>query len=57
MANCDAQTKYNSKVPNESESEIAMRRLPKRLAYLLRYGAVKEGLKVDDNGKKVYFLS
>lgn len=34
----------------QSEMEDSRKRLSKRLAYLLRYGAVKEGLDVDDNG-------
>ncbi|BFZ18501.1 hypothetical protein BsWGS_21540 [Bradybaena similaris] len=33
-----------------SEEELAMIRLPKRLAYILRYGALKEGLDADENG-------
>ncbi|RUS79287.1 hypothetical protein EGW08_012942 [Elysia chlorotica] len=41
---------HNSDHPRDWEKEESMKRLSKRLAYLLRYGAVKEGLNVDDNG-------
>jgi RNA:NAD 2'-phosphotransferase (TPT1/KptA family) len=38
------------------EQEIYRERLSKKLAYLLRYGALKEGLKVDDNGETWVFF-
>ncbi|XP_005091554.1 uncharacterized protein LOC101851012 isoform X2 [Aplysia californica] len=36
--------------PSEAEKEESMKRLGKRLTYILRYGALKEGLEVNENG-------
>ncbi|CAG5133175.1 unnamed protein product [Candidula unifasciata] len=41
---------YKQKHYRRSEEELALMRLPKRLAYILRYGVLKEGLQADENG-------
>lgn len=45
-------SKHKHEPSRRSEEELTMIRLPKRLAYILRYGALKEGLEADENGKK-----
>ncbi|GFS22052.1 F-box protein SKP2B-like [Elysia marginata] len=41
---------HDSNQLTDWDKEESRKKLSKRLAYLLRYGAVKEGLEVDDNG-------
>lgn len=38
-------------VKQAKEQETHKERLTKRLVYILRYGALKEGLMVDDSGR------
>lgn len=39
---------------DKHDEQSARERLSKRLTYVLRYGARKEGLQVDDSGKDQY---
>ncbi|GFO46500.1 hypothetical protein PoB_007300500 [Plakobranchus ocellatus] len=50
MATIQSHQEHNSDQFRDYDYERSIERLSKRLAYLLRYGAIKEGLDVDDNG-------
>ena len=46
--------KHNKKMSHKKlEKELPADRLSKRLCYILRYGAVKEGLTVHEGGKVI----
>jgi len=46
----DVKKESRGNVLSEEEKEELLKRMPKRLSYILRYGAVKEGLQVNENG-------
>ena len=50
----ESSNNMNSKKP---EKDIGTERISKRLCYILRYGAIKEGLTVHEGGMSLLYIA